>query len=492
MSVRIVVSPAHHDPAPMPTAPRRRTPPPTATAPVPPPLSATDYGGEVALARGKAARQQTPREDLGPCRIPRRDPVALLEASHDGRVPELKAIRYGRMLASPFAFFRGGAGLMAHDLARLPRSAVHTQLCGDAHLNNFGLFASPERTLLFDINDFDETLPGPFDWDLRRLAASFAVAADVQGHDEATQRGLVDTLVDAYRDRMRRFAAMDLLDVWYYRLTSETLLEMSGDDDYELEVIRKARRKTSAVFATEATERLPDGRWNIRDAPPFVYHCDAATDRELARFRANEVRLLADYRDSLASERRMLFDRYVLQDVAVKVPGVGSVGRRCYIALFVASGQHPLFLQFKEAADSVLERPLGRSREAHDGERIVNGQRLLQAASDIFLGWAGSAALGVEFYVRQLRDMKAAFDVSAFRRRDFHEYAEACGYALARAHAKAGCPDELLGYIGKSEALSTAMQDFAIAYRRQNEADWQALQRAARAGRVPAETSSES
>lgn len=462
------------------------SPPPPAASTSPPPPTIR-YGGEAAVARGKAARAQTPREALGQCRIPRRDPVALLEASHAGRVPELKAIRYGRMLADPFAFFRGGAGLMAGDLARLPRSAVHAQLCGDAHLNNFGLFASPERTLLFDINDFDETLPGPFDWDLRRLAASFAIAADVQGHDEATQRGLVDTLVDAYRDRMRRFAAMDVLDVWYYRLTSKTLLEMSGDDDYELEVIRKARRKTSAVFAAEATERLPDGRWNIRDAPPFVYHCNAATDRELARFRANEERLLADYRQSLATERRVLFDRYVLHDVAVKVPGIGSVGRRCYVALFVAAGEHPLFLQFKEAADSVLERPLGRSREAHDGERIVNGQRLVQAASDIFLGWAGSDALGVEFYVRQLRDMKASFDITAFRRRDFHEYAEACGYALARAHAKAGCPDELLGYIGKSGALSAAMQEFALAYRRQNEADWQALRRAAIDGRVPAE-----
>jgi len=480
----------------MPTAPRRSTRRPAATGRPPaktPARPATlpaalSYGGEAALAQGKAARQKVPREALGRYRIARRDPVALLEASHEGRVPELKGIRYGRMLADPFAFFRGGAGLMAGDLSALPHSTVQTQLCGDAHLNNFGLFASPERSLLFDINDFDETLPGPFCWDLRRLAASFAVAADVRGHDESIQRGLVDTLVDAYRDRMRRFAAMDLLDLWYYRLTSETLLEMSGDDEYELEVIRKARRRTSAVFAAEASERLPDGRWNIRDAPPFVYHCDAATDRELARFREHAGQLLADYRDSLATERRVLFDRYVLQDVAVKVPGVGSVGRRCYIALFVASGQHPLFLQFKEAADSVLERPLGRSREAHDGERIVNGQRLMQAASDIFLGWAGSAALGVEFYVRQLRDMKASFDVAAFRRRDFHEYAEACGYALARAHAKAGCPDELLGYIGKSGALSAAMQAFALDYRRQNEADWQALKRAASSGRVPAET----
>lgn len=448
---------------------------------------ATPYGGEVAMARGKAARHAVPRETLGQFRPGRRDAVALLEASHEGRVPELKAIRYGRMLADPFAFFRGGALLMAQDLADLPHSAMHTQLCGDAHLNNFGLFASPERTLLFDINDFDETLPGPFDWDLRRLAASFAIAAEVQGEDEAVQRGLIDTLIDAYRDRMRRFAAMDVLDLWYYRLTSETLLELSGDDDQELEVIRKARRKTSAMFASQATERLADGRWNIRDAPPFVYHCDVATDRELARFRAGLPHLLADYRGSLASERRELFDRYELHDVAVKVPGVGSVGRRCFIALFVASGQHPLFLQFKEAADSVLELPLGRSREAHDGERIVHGQRLMQAASDIFLGWAGSEAFGVEFYVRQLRDMKASFDVAKFKRRDFHEFAEACGYALARAHAKAGCPDELLGYIGRSNALSEAMQKFGLAYRQQNEADWQALSRAAAAGRVPAE-----
>lgn len=444
------------------------------------------YGGDAAMARGRAARERMPRASLGAASKARRDPVALLEHSHAGRVPELKAVRYGRMLADPFAFFRGGAGLMARDLAKLPHSGLPVQLCGDAHLNNFGLFASPERTLLFDINDFDETLPGPFDWDLRRLAASFAVAADVHGHDEAAQRSLVEVLVAAYADRMRRFATMDILDVWYYRLTAETLLELSSDDGHELAVIRKARRRTSAMFAAESTERLADGRWNIRDAPPFVYHCNAATDRELGRFNTHLPSLLADYRGSLAPERRALFDRYELQDVAVKVPGIGSVGRRCFIALFVASGQHPLFLQFKEAADSVLEAPLGLSREAHDGERIVNGQRLMQAASDIFLGWAGSDALGTEFFVRQLRDMKASFDVATFKGRDFHEYAEACGYALARAHAKSGCPDELLGYIGKGRALGEAMAAFALAYRRRNEADWQALKKAAAAGKVPA------
>jgi uncharacterized protein (DUF2252 family) len=462
---------------------KRRRPSPSDAAPDAAPRP---YGGDSALARGRAERDATPRASLGRAPKARRDPVALLEASHRGRVPELKAIRYGRMLADPFAFFRGGAGLMAHDLAALPRSAIGVQLCGDAHLNNFGLFASPERTLLFDINDFDETLPGPFDWDLRRLAASFAVAADVHGHDEATQRSLVRMLVAAYADRIRRFAAMDVLDVWYYRLTAETLLELSSDDGQELAVIRKARRRTSAMFADEATERLADGRWNIRDAPPFVYHDGAATDRELGRFRTHLPRLLSDYRKSLAPDRRTLLDRYALQDVAVKVPGVGSVGRRCFIALLVASGQHPLFLQFKEAADSVLEAPLGRSREAHDGERIVNGQRLMQAASDIFLGWAGSEALGVEFFVRQLRDMKAAFDVASFKARDFHEYAEACAYALARAHAKSGCPDEMLGYVGKGQALGDAMADFALAYRRRNEADWTALKRAAAAGKVPA------
>ena len=448
----------------------------------------TPYGGEAAVARGKAARSSAPREALGRFDRADRDPVALLEASHRGRVAELKGIRYGRMLADPFAFYRGGAGLMARDLASLPHSTLKTQLCGDAHLNNFGLFASPERSLLFDINDFDETLPGPFDWDLRRLAASFAIAADVRGFDEGMQRELVDMLVRAYADRLRRFARMDVLYLWYYRLTAETLLELSGDDDQELAVIRKARRKTSAMFAAEATERLPDGRWNIKDAPPFVYHDSAATDRELGRFRKQLPQFLKDYAASLADDRRTLLSRYELQDVAVKVPGVGSVGRRCFIALFVASGQHPLFLQFKEAADSVLEKPLGRSREAHDGERIVNGQRMMQAASDIFLGWAGSEAFGAEFYVRQLRDMKASFDVAKFRRCDFIEYAEACGYALARAHSRANCPDELAGYVGRGGALSKAMQAFALAYRRQNEADWTALKKAAGTGKVPAES----
>jgi uncharacterized protein (DUF2252 family) len=449
---------------------------------------------------GRACRRQVARAELA--RAPRaddpqRDPIAWLQHSNLGRVPELVPLRHGRMLASPFAFYRGAAALMAHDLGALPHSGVTTQLCGDAHLSNFGFFASPERTLLFDLNDFDETLEGPFDWDLRRLAASFAIAAREIGLKDRDGRDAVWMLADAYRDRLARFARMDTLEQWYYRLTSDTLLELGGRQDHELEVIRKARRSTSQVFAEDAVERVPAGgepqrpaHLNIVDRPPFVYHDAQATRRELGRLRAALEEFLATYRASLASERRVLLSRYELHDLAVMTPGVGSVGRRCFLLLLVADGVHPLFLQCKEAGASVLESHAGPSPFEHDGERIVGGQRLMQAASDIFLGWAGTTHFG-EFYVRQLRDMKASFKLEQFGARDLVEYAEACGYALARAHAKAGDPWRLFGYVGRSKSFNRALVDFAVAYADVNEADWSALAAAVRAGRLQARTEAE-
>jgi uncharacterized protein (DUF2252 family) len=439
---------------------------------------------EERVAQGKALRERHPREALADAPRPddpARDPIAWHEATNAGRVPELIALRHERMAESPFTFYRGAAAVMAHDLGPRAHSGCFTQLCGDAHCSNFGFFASPERSLLFDLNDFDETLPGPFDWDLRRLAASFVIAARDIGLKDRHARDAVWMLAEAYRDRLRRFAEMDTLDAWYYRLTAETLLELGKEDAAELRVIKKARKATSRVFAEAAIDRMAgEGgatRCNIRDQPPFVYHDAKATKREIGRFERHLRGFLATYRESLAPERRVLLDRYALHDIAVLTPGVGSVGRRCFLLLLVADGEHPLFLQCKEAVDSVLEGHLGRARLGHGGERVVQGQRLLQAASDIFLGWAGSEGLAGEFYVRQLRDMKASYDLESFTAMDLIEFAEACGYGLARAHAKAGDAARTSGWIGRSDRFNRALVAFATTYADVNEADWQRFTR---------------
>jgi hypothetical protein len=447
-------------------------------------------------AAGRARRAEHPRDALAqvPDRVGPRDPMAWLIASNAHRVPEIVPLRHARMRQSPFAFYRGAAAIMAHDLAGLAHSHCQTQLCGDAHLSNFGFFASPERTLLFDINDFDETAPGPFDWDLRRLAASFVIAARDIGLSDRDADDAVSLLADAYRDRLRRFARMDTFDLWTYRLTPETLIELGDDASDELAVVRKARRSTARVFAENAVEWGIDAQGqpcaNIIDRPPFVYHDADATTREIARFRRQLDQFLASYAASLAPERRQLFARYRLHDVAVMTPGVGSVGRRCFLLLFMADGSHPLFLQCKEAGDSVLsvlDPQAAAAADWHDGERIVRGQRLMQSASDIFLGWAGTRDFG-EFYVRQLRDMKASYDLTEFDARDLIEYAETCGYALARAHAKAGDPWPLVGWIGRNRSFNRALVRFARGYADLNEADWRAHERAIDEGRIVADT----
>jgi uncharacterized protein (DUF2252 family) len=350
-----------------------RTPADTAkTRPTPAERKAAGQAQRKACERDWLSRAPTPGDDG-------RDPVAWLRASNRGRVPELVPLRHGRMRQDPFAFYRGAAGLMANDLAALPHSGVMTQLCGDAHLSNFGFFASPERALLFDVTDFDETLPGPFDWDLRRLATSFVIVARELGFRARTGSDAVGELTEAYRDHMRRFARMDTLEAWYWRLSSQTLLKLGSEDQGELALIRKARRNTARMFAKEATEKGAGDRLMIRDEPPFVYHDAKATRREIRRFREGLPAFMAQYRASLTPERRVLLDRYELHDVAVLTPGVGSVGRRVFLLLLVSDRRHPLFLQCKEASASVLETHLGGSTTAHPGQRIVDGQRLMQA-----------------------------------------------------------------------------------------------------------------
>ncbi|WP_129561349.1 DUF2252 domain-containing protein [Paraburkholderia dokdonensis] len=448
------------------------------------------FGGRGSLAsrieRGKAARKMAPRAKLAECRLDERDPLALLDASNVGRVPELIPIRYGRMVANPFAFYRGAAPLMAYDLSKLPHSGVNVQLGGDAHLANFGLFASPERRILFGPNDFDETLPGPFDWDMRRLAASFVIAARERGFATRDQRAVVQRLCETFRQQIARFSQMDTLDVWYYQFRATSMLAIADtmeEKQKELAVIEKARLQSSRSVMGHATE-IVNGKLRIKDVPPLVYHVPLASAHDQKQYEAQVRRFFADYRLTLPDDRRALFDRYELVDVAIRVVGVGSVGTRCYQALFMADGECPLFLQLKEARASVLEGYVPPSRFPNHGQRVVNGQRLLQSASDIFLGWSKMRHTGNDFYVRQLRDMKGAFDFATFDVEDLSEYAVSCAHALAHSMAKAGDPALLCGYIGKSSAFDDAIERFALAYADRNEADWEVLKAAVKSGRI--------
>ncbi|WP_233800887.1 DUF2252 domain-containing protein [Paraburkholderia sp. HP33-1] len=450
----------------------------------------TLFAGRGSLAarveQGKAARKKAPRADLAVCKIGDRDPIELLDASNVGRVEELIPIRYGRMVASPFAFYRGAAPLMAHDLSKLPHSDVTVQLGGDAHLANFGLFASPERRILFGPNDFDETLPGPFDWDVRRLAASFVIAARERGFALRDQRAVVRRLCETFRQRIADFSGMDTLDVWYCQFKAASMLAIADSIEErrkELAVIEKARQQSSRSVMTHATE-LVNGKLRIKDAPPLVYHIPLESHHDSKQYDAMVRRFFADYRLTLPDDRRALFDRYELVDVAIRVVGIGSVGTRCYEALFMADGECPLFLQLKEARASVLEGYLPPSRYPNHGQRVVNGQRLLQSASDIFLGWSKMRHTGNDFYVRQLRDMKGAFDFTTFDVEDLGEYAVSCAHALAHSMAKASDPALLSGYLGKSDAFDEAIVQFALAYAEQNEADWTVLKAAVKAGRI--------
>ncbi len=461
-------------------------------APVPEDLSGLFGGRGTRASRidaGKAVRQHRPRAQLATCTLEERDPIALIEASNAGRLPNLIPIRYGRMVANPFAFYRGAAPLMAFDLARFPQTDITVQLGGDAHLANFGLFASPERRILFGPNDFDETLPGPFDWDVRRLAASFAIAARERGLGTREQRAIVRRLCATFRQCMAEFSTMDTLDVWYYQFGADNILAIADsilERRKEEAVISKARQQSSRLVLSHGTETV-NGRLRIKDVPPLVYHFPMENRKEAKQFNDMVRRFFVEYRLTLPGAQRALFDRYEMVDMAVRVVGVGSVGTRCYEALFMADGKNPLFLQVKEARASVLEAYLPASKFPNHGERVVNGQRLLQSASDIFLGWSRIRGAGNDFYVRQLRDMKGAFDFSTFDGKDFSEYAVSCGHALAHSMAKAGDPALICGYLGRSDAFDEAIQQFALAYAERNEADWSALKAAVKSRRVQAQ-----
>ena len=453
-------------------------------------------------ARGKAARAEVPRASHGDWEPPphRPDPVELLEEQAQTRVPELVPIRYGRMLVSPFTFYRGAAYLMASDLAAGPRTGLHTQLCGDAHLSNFGGFAAPDRRMVFSINDFDETLPGPFEWDVKRLVASFAVAGRDRGFD-AKQRNVINLEVGrAYREGIQRFSAMRNLDLWYSRIDVDEMLEglrqeMRGKDAKVFERaqtnVAKGRTKDSIKAFGKLTE-VVDGELRIIGDPPLItpiedVYADIALD-QIEEFLRTIIRL---YRRTLAGDRRKLLERFHYVHGARKVVGVGSVGTRAWIALMLGrDGDDPLFLQFKEAQQSVLEPFLGHSEFANSGQRVVEGQRLTQAASDIMLGWIKvDAPDGVkrDFYVRQLWDAKTSALVDIMEPRTMATYARVCGMELARAHARAGDGVAIASYLGQSDTFDRAVARFAETYADQNESDYAALKNAVDLGRVGAE-----
>ena len=431
---------------------------------------------------GRVLRNRAPRSSQAELSARRKggDVVAMLEASNRGRVPSLVPIRYGRMLHSPFAFLRGAAAIMAFDLARTPVSGIPVQVCGDAHLMNFGGFATPERHLVFDVNDFDETLRAPWEWDLKRLAVSVTVAGRHLGFSKRRNAEATMAAVAGYREHMGLYAPMHALELWYQRIDATQVAELHFEALGKSTSDAPPHPVTDHLFP-KLTEAVGKTR-QIKEELPLVFR-PRRGDRTITNVR----RLLAQYRATLSADRRMLLDRFELVDVAIKVVGVGSVGTRCAVALLMGSDKDSLFLQLKEARASVLEPYAGRSQYANHGERVVEGQRLMQAASDMFLGWSKDPTLRVDFYVRQLRDCKTAANVDTMDYPHLVDYARHCGAALARAHAKAGDAAVISGYIGKSEALDIALARFADAYANQTEADFKALKVAADAGRIPVE-----
>ena len=453
------------------------------------------------VARGKAARNDTPRSSHGRWEpaTNRPDPVALLEEQAVSRVPELVPLRYGRMMVSPFTFYRGGALLMASDLAATPRSGLNAQICGDAHLSNFGVFASPERQMMFDINDFDETLPGPWEWDVKRLAASFEIAGRDRGLKPADRRAVVLAGVAEYRIRMHEFAAARNLDVWYAHIPVDRIfkeLEATATKKQQAKAkanAAKARTRDSMQAFTKLTH-VVDGQRRIISDPPLIVPIEDLIPPGSGRDDIeSELReLIRSYRRTLETDRRELIESFEYVHFARKVVGVGSVGTRAWIALLLGRDeQDPLFLQAKEAQESVLERFVGKSKYTNHGQRVVAGQRLMQASSDIFLGWQRVRGLdGKErdFYLRQLRDWKGSADVDTMAVSLMAGYARVCAATLARAHARSGDRIAIASYLGNSDTFDRAIADFSAAYADQNERDYQALVDAVGSGRLEAQT----
>ena len=450
------------------------------------------------VAQGRAARRAVSRTSLGDwvARDSRMDAIQILVGQERTRVPELVPIRHGRMAASPFAFFRGAAAVMAADLADAPRTGLDVQLCGDAHLVNFGGFASPERDLVFDVNDFDETLPGPFEWDVKRLVASLEIAARDRGFDDDTRRQIVGWGARSYRETMREFSTMRVLEIWYSKLDMDGIVQRwgpqaSGKMIRNLERLSAKAESKNHLKAFDRLVTVQDGELRFLSDPPLLVPIrEIFSESEATQVRESLRMTLRTYRASLPRELRHLYARFRLVDVARKVVGVGSVGTRCWVALLVGKDDtDPLFLQVKEAEPSVLEAYLGKSRFANHGQRVVEGQRYMQAAGDILLGWCKTEAPdGVvrDFYIRQLWDWKVSGNVDTMLPAGMQIYAQICGWTLARAHARSGDAAAIAAYLGTSDVFDRAMLRFATTYAECNKADHTAFTRAIADGQLEA------
>jgi uncharacterized protein (DUF2252 family) len=439
---------------------------------------------EERMTMGKAIRDKVPRPSQAKWQpaANRESPVAILKRSNENRIHDLLPIRYGRMKRSPFAFFRGAAAIMAADLATTPVTQLRVQLCGDCHLLNFGGYGSPERRIVFDINDFDETLNGPWEWDLKRLATSVVLAGRELGIKDGQCSDAARATVASYRIHMREYAHMRALDAWYSHLEAGLLIDEAKSTEnkkYWRGLIETAEQQTDILMFPKLT-REKNGKIRFVDNPPLVYH-----PHDIGKIGIHVRELFLRYRETLPDERRVILDRYHVIDIARKVVGVGSVGTRCDVALLMASETDPLFLQLKQALPSVLDPYAGKSRYKNHGERVVTGQRMLQAASDVFLGWARDDR-GHDYYFRQLRDMKMKLDIEKMSKTQWLEYVEICGWTLARAHARTGASARIAGYMGKNESFDEAIEKFAIAYADQTDRDYALLVKAIRAGHLPA------
>ena len=440
-------------------------------------------------AMGESLRKKTPRSshaDWKPAHD-RPDPVQLIEEADNGRIPQLVPLRHGRMLESPFTFYRGAALNMATDLATTPTIGVRVQACGDAHLCNFGGFATPERQINFDINDLDETLPAPWEWDLKRLAASFVMACRDNGLDKASAEDAALACARSYRKHMADFSEMRALDAWYAHLDPETLFSLINDAKERKKMKKHGEKRIAKETARSALEydfpkltKATGKKITLRDNPPTIYHLREDGQKE---FDVAVREGFARYRDSLADDRRVILDRFEFKDLAIKVVGVGSVGTYCAVILLMAAENDPLFLQLKEARASVLEAYAGKSVYSNHGQRVVMGHRLMQSASDIFLGWTEGRE-GRQFYMRQLRDAKIKAMVEDFSASDLAVYAQWCGYSLARSHARSGDAAVISGYLGESDVFDKAIADFSAAYADQTERDHAELKKATQKGRL--------
>jgi uncharacterized protein (DUF2252 family) len=464
-----------------------------------PPAAITHLTPDERKARGKAARNEVPLDSHAMFAPEARfDPIDFLEAQAKTRVPELVPIRHGRMSVSAFTFYRGAALIMAADLAGTPSSGLRAQLCGDAHLSNFGLFASPERHLVFDINDFDETSIGPWEWDVKRLAASLEIGGRAVGFTGKERRAAVLSAVRSYRDTMRRFADMTNLEVWYAHIDIEEMLPEikahvpAGRAKMLDKVLAKTKSRDSMQAFGKLTE-VVDGQPRILSQPPLIVPIrDLFGEEQWQRVEGELAQILRSYRRTLETDRRHLLEEFRMVEVARKVVGVGSVGTRAWVVLMLGRDDaDPLFLQAKEAEESVLERFAGKSTYANHGQRVVAGQRLMQATSDIFLGWDrinGFDGVQRDYYFRQFRDWKGSLEIESMIPKGLAVYARLCGGTLARAHARSGDRIAIAAYLGKSDTFDNAVAEFSVAYADQNERDYQAMQRAIESGRLKAET----